>query len=102
MGFRIGELSFDSDFNGVLKWGFLENRPYLRCLHGYGLCHWRLGNVTEARAIFERMLWLNPTDNQGARYLLQAIDQGQSWEQMKAADEQERAKSRQALRQPAS
>ena len=47
----------------------LDNRPFLRCLHGYGLCLWRLGLVDEALDVFDWMLWLNPTDNQGARFL---------------------------------
>jgi hypothetical protein len=29
---------------------------------------WRLRRVKEALAIFNRMLWLNPDDNQGARF----------------------------------
>jgi hypothetical protein len=35
MGRRIGELSLGNDFEGVLPWGLIDNRPYLRCLHGY-------------------------------------------------------------------
>ena len=32
-----------------------------------------------AREIFEHMLWLNPMDNQGARFLLDAMDRGKTW-----------------------
>jgi hypothetical protein len=35
----------------------------LRCLHGNGLS-----------------LWLNPSDNQGARFCLAAVEAGQAWE----------------------
>ena len=42
IGFRIGELSLGQDFEGVLPWGFVDNRPFLRCMQGYGLCAWRL------------------------------------------------------------
>lgn len=80
VGVRIGELSLGDDFKGVLKWGMVDNRPFLRCLHGYGLCLWRLGNVAEARQVFERMIWLNPSDNQGIRFLLGSIDAGQAWD----------------------
>jgi hypothetical protein len=31
---------------------------------------WRLGKSEEAREVFNRMLWLNPLDNQGIRFLL--------------------------------
>lgn len=38
VGVRIGELSLPEGFDGVLLWGRLYNRPFLRCLHGFGLC----------------------------------------------------------------
>jgi tetratricopeptide (TPR) repeat protein len=80
MGMRIGELSLGAGFDGVLSWGWIDNRPFLRCMHGYGLCLWRLGKASEATAIFERMLWLNPSDNQGERFNLHWIREGRAWE----------------------
>jgi hypothetical protein len=41
VGLRIGELSLGDDFEGVLHWGLIDNRPFLRCMHSYGLCLWR-------------------------------------------------------------
>jgi len=79
VGVRIAELSLGPDFLGVLSWGLIDNRPFLRCLQGYGLCLWRLGRTDEARQVFERMLWLNPTDNQGVRFLLADMDAGLPW-----------------------
>lgn len=70
---RIGELSLPDGFDGVLLWGRLYNRPFLRCLHGFGLCLWRLGRTDEALAVFERILALNPDDNQGIRFLAAAL-----------------------------
>ena len=70
VGVRIGELSLGEGFNGVLHWGHINNRPFLRCRHGYGLCLSNLGRHKEAEEIFTRMLWFNPTDNQGVRFLL--------------------------------
>jgi hypothetical protein len=70
VGVRIGELSLGERFNGVLHWGHINNRPFLRCMHGYGLCLSRLGRHKGAEKVFTRMLWLNPTDNQGVRCLL--------------------------------
>ncbi|MEO5968374.1 MAG: hypothetical protein ABIQ95_00480 [Bdellovibrionia bacterium] len=81
IGVKIGEHSLGPNFNGVLKWGMVDNRPFLRCLHGYGLCLWRLGEISEARKIFDRMIWLNPTDNQGIRFLLESIDAGEPWDE---------------------
>src|SRR5207247_10208904 len=79
-GLRIGELSLPADFDGLLSWGHVDNRPFLRCLHGYGLCLWRLGRLAEAAAVFEALLWLNPTDNQGARELVEPARAGVRWE----------------------
>jgi len=77
VGVRIGELSLSEDFNGVLHWGHINNRPFLRCMHGYGLCLSSLGRHKEAEDIFTRMLWLNPTDNQGVRFLLGKLREGE-------------------------
>jgi tetratricopeptide (TPR) repeat protein len=81
IGMRIGELSLGPGFDGVLSWGWIDNRPFLRCMHGYGLCLWRLGKTTEAAALFGRMLWLNPSDNQGERFNLHWIREGRTWEE---------------------
>lgn len=79
-GVAIGGLSLPAGFDGVLAWGFNDNRPSLRCLHGLGLCQWRLGSLDDARQVFQRMLWLNPSDNQGARFLLADLKAGRDWE----------------------
>ncbi len=73
VGFRIGELSVGASFDGLLPWGWIDNRPFLRCMHGFGLCLWRLGRFDEAGFIFDRMLWLNPSDNQGLQFLIDDI-----------------------------
>lgn len=81
VGIRIGELSLPPDFDGVLMWGLIYNRPFLRCLHGYGLCLWRLGRGAEAQKIFERILSLNPNDNQGVRFCWEDVRNGRSWDE---------------------
>jgi tetratricopeptide (TPR) repeat protein len=60
-------------------WGHIDKRPFLRCAHGYGLCCWRLDRFEEAERIFERMLWLNPSDNQGARFLIGGVQARKAW-----------------------
>lgn len=79
VGVRIGEQALGKDFSGVLPWGHTNNRPFLRCLHGYGLCLWRQGRHPEAAQAFERLLRLNPSDNQGARFLLPEVREGRGW-----------------------
>ena len=79
VGVHIGELSLGENFDGLLPWGHINNRPFLRCLNGYGLCLWRLGRFKEAGDVFTRMLWLNPTDNQGVRFLINDVRNGKAW-----------------------
>jgi tetratricopeptide (TPR) repeat protein len=81
VGLRIGELSLGDDFDGVLPWGHLDNRPFLRCMHNFGLCCWRLGRFEEAERIFDRMLWLNPSDHQGVRFLTGPVRERRAWEE---------------------
>jgi len=79
VGVRIGELSLGDDFAGVLSWGLIDNRPFLRCMHGYGLCLWRLKRWQDAERVFTRTLWLNPSDNQGVRFLLPEVRARMPW-----------------------
>ncbi|MBU2054685.1 MAG: cytoplasmic protein, partial [Proteobacteria bacterium] len=79
VGLRIGELSLPAGFDGALPWGHVDNRPFLRCLQGYGLSLWRLKRFAEAALVFERMLWLNPSDNQGIRFLIDDVRAGNPW-----------------------
>lgn len=53
-----------------LPWGFIENRPFLRMYHSYGLSLMRLRKTEQALEVFENILSLNPHDNQGARALV--------------------------------
>lgn len=57
-------------FGGRIPWGHLENRPYLRAMHGAVLGAMRLRRHKDAVALIERMLAFNPNDNQGVRFLL--------------------------------
>jgi hypothetical protein len=79
VGVAIGEQALGPDFDSVLPWGLVNNRPFLRCLFGLGLSFWKLGNFEEALAAFTRLLWLNPSDNQGARFNLADAEAGHPW-----------------------
>jgi hypothetical protein len=80
VGVRIGELSLARDFDGLLPWDGIDNRPFLRCMHGFGLCLWRMDRFEETARVFERMLWLNPSDNQGVRFLIGPVRARKPWE----------------------
>ena len=38
----IAEKKLPEDFDGLFLWGCIENRPYLRSLHGLCLTTWRM------------------------------------------------------------
>lgn len=80
IGIRIGELSLPPGFDGLLDWGGIFNRPFLRCLNGHGLCLWRLGDFAAARRVFERLLSFSPNDNMGARFNWHDVVQGHGWQ----------------------
>ena len=82
----IGELSLGANFSDMLPWGCLYNRPFLRALYGYGLCLWRLGQVSRAREVFERILALNPADNQCARFCWNDVKSSRPWTQDAVGD----------------
>lgn len=97
IGVRIGELSLPAGFDGLLTWGRLYNRPFLRCLHGYGLCTWARGDLAGAKKTFERILSLNPDDHQGVRSCWEDVQAGWSWEEMNAREEAAHAARRRQL-----
>jgi len=76
---RIAEASLPDDFGDVLGWGWIDNRPFLRCLHGLTISSWRLQQYGEAEELCRALLWLNPADNQGERELLSEIGAGAPW-----------------------
>lgn len=53
-----------------LPWLSLGNRPFLRAYHAFGLMELEHGNIEKATIIFENILSVNPSDNQGIRVLL--------------------------------
>lgn len=97
IGVRIGELSLPPGFSGVLVWGCIYNRPFLRCLHGHGLCLWRFGRLADAEQVFLRILSLNPNDNQGVRACLADVRAGSSWDERCGEEEEARSCAARAL-----
>jgi tetratricopeptide (TPR) repeat protein len=50
-GVQIAERSLPEPFNGALRWGWIDNRPFLRCLHGLALSAWGLGEHDSAETL---------------------------------------------------
>lgn len=69
-GLTLANRLVPEGFAGHIEWGHLDNRPYLRAMHGAVLAYGRLRRHKEAAAVIERVLACNPNDNQGGRYLL--------------------------------
>lgn len=78
VGVHLAERALGED--DVTSRGLLDNRPYLRCLHGLGLATWALGDMDEAARLFERLLRRDPDDGSGARFLLPAVREGVAYE----------------------
>lgn len=53
-----------------LQWGFVENRPFLRLYHAFGLQLLTRGKTDEALEVFEHLVAMSPNDNLGARALV--------------------------------
>ena len=51
-------------------WGLLSTRPYMRAMQDLADLLTQADRLDEAIAVYERMLELNPNDNQGVRYAL--------------------------------
>lgn len=79
LGVRIGDRSLAIEHDFLLPWGLIGNRPFLRCLHGTGLSQWRLGRWKAAEKTLTRCLRLNPSDNQGVRFLLPDVQARRPW-----------------------
>jgi len=72
-GVDAGQRALGREFfseNTGYFWGLLETRPYMRALEGKANCLWQLKRKDEALNTYEEMLYLNPNDNQGIRYVL--------------------------------
>jgi hypothetical protein len=48
-GVRIGDLSLGQNFEGLLRWGDVDNRPFLRCMDGHGPMLVASGSVRRGR-----------------------------------------------------
>ena len=79
LGVRIGKLTVNDSFSGLLPWFKLDNRPFLRCLYGYALCLWRLGQWEKAQMTFQTMLDLDPDDVLDASSSLQLVVAHEPW-----------------------
>ena len=72
-GIKAGERALGPEEFEELKghfWGVTETRPYMRARFGLAFLLWEFGRRNQAIEQYQEMLRLNPSDNQGVRYLL--------------------------------
>jgi hypothetical protein len=79
VGVAVAEESLPSGFNGVLPRGWIDNRPFLRCLHGLALCAWRQRRWDDTAAMFEARVWLDPSGSLDAIACLDQVRARQRW-----------------------
>jgi len=82
---NIGLSIFPKEFNekSLLKWGWTENRPFLRVCHTKGLILLGGKKLEEAIKLFNQMIVWNPNDNQGVRSILADIYiNNKRWDEM--------------------
>lgn len=54
-------------------WEDSETRPYLRAIYGRAMTEWHRGRFSETASDLQKLLSLNPRDNQGTRFLLPMV-----------------------------
>ncbi len=73
---KAGEITLGKKFFKEEKgyfWGMIETRPYMRAKAGLADCLYVKNDIDKAIEIYEEMLELNPSDNQGIRHLLSTL-----------------------------
>jgi hypothetical protein len=75
----IAEQSLPADFTGVLPWSLIDNRPFLRALHGLGLCAWRQRRWPEGALIFTNLVWIDGCQTWDALECLRAVEARERW-----------------------
>jgi Calcium binding len=75
----IAELSLPEGFNGVLPRGLIDNRPFLRALHGLGLCAWRQRRWEDAETIFSNLVWIDGGDTWSSLSCLRCVTSHRRW-----------------------
>jgi len=78
VGVRIGELSLVEGFDGCCR-GDSSTTGRFSAASTLRPVLWRLERFDEAASVFERILWLNPSDNQGARFVIDLVRARRRW-----------------------
>ncbi len=72
-GVEIGRSAIPKRFkrgSSRIPWSNLDNRPFLRCLHGHAFALHDDGRIEEAFEVFQEIIDYNPDDDQDVRDIL--------------------------------
>lgn len=71
-GVAVGERILADEFEEMVGhfWGIVETRTYMRARAGLESTFWLQGEYDSAISHYKQLLYLNPNDNQGIRYIL--------------------------------
>ncbi|MGW1496160.1 hypothetical protein [Streptomyces sp. NPDC002402] len=75
----IGEALLPKPFAGLLPRDDCTNNAFYRAAGGLANTLWRLDRLNAAERTLLSLLYINPLDNYGARYLLPLVRSGQRW-----------------------
>ena len=75
----IAEQRLPLDDEAEFPWSCLNNRPYLRALYGLACWYWKNGDFDDAAILAKKIMRLNPRDNQGARFVLDAVEKKEAF-----------------------
>jgi len=75
----VGEAALPVIFHGRLPYSELDNRPFLRAVHGLAQTLWRLGRFNSAERTLLTLLYLNPADEQGVHQVLADVRAHRRW-----------------------
>ncbi|WP_347488419.1 tetratricopeptide repeat protein [Desulfoscipio sp. XC116] len=74
--YEIGRSVLSADFRGKLPWGWVENRPFLRAIHGLALVKLRQDDIKNAQKLLDWLIKLEPEDFLGVRSIIKDIKKG--------------------------
>ena len=69
-GLAISRSIIPARYDGLIEWGWLENRPFLRLLYATVLALLTVKQRGRAIEMMQRILKWNPGDNQGIRFII--------------------------------
>lgn len=75
----VADRTVGPDFDGLLPWICVDNRPLHRALQGLGICYWRLGDIDSACRTFARLASIDLSDPLDGQFLMGRARSGETY-----------------------